>query len=44
MSTQTARVVPAFINILTGPADAVEDVAGLTLAAVGAYQVDTTMT
>lgn len=29
---------------LTDPADAVEDVAGLTLTAVGAQQVDTTMT
>lgn len=44
MSTQAARVVPAFINILTDPTDAVEDVARLTLAAVGAYQVDATMT
>lgn len=44
MSTQAARVVPAFINILTNPTDAVEDVASLTLAAVGAYQVDATVT
>lgn len=29
---------------LTDPTDAVEDVAGLTLTAVGAQQVDTTMT
>lgn len=44
MSAQTARVVPAFINILTCPFDAVEDVASLTLTAVGAQQVDATMT
>lgn len=44
MGTQAARVVPAFVNILTNPTDAVEDVASLTLTAVGAYQVDTTMT
>lgn len=44
MSTQAARVVSAFINILTNPTDAVEDVASLTLAAVGAYQVDTPVT
>lgn len=44
MSTQAAGVVPAFINILTSPGDAVEDVASLTLAAVGAYEIDTTMT
>lgn len=44
MSTQTARVVPAFIYILTKSSDAVEDVARLALAAVGAHQVDTAMT
>lgn len=44
MGAQAAGVVPAFINILTDPTDAVEDVAGLTLTAVGAQQVDTTMT
>lgn len=44
MSTQAAREVPAFIYILTSPRDAVKDVAGLTLTAVRAQQVDTTMT
>lgn len=44
MSTQAARVVPAFVNIFTNPTDAVEDVASFTLAAVGAHQVDTPMT
>lgn len=44
MSAQTARVVPAFICILTRSADAVEDVAGFTLTAIGAHQVNTTVT
>lgn len=44
MSTQAARVVPAFINILANSSDAVEDVASLTLTAIGAQQVNTTMT
>lgn len=44
MSTQAARVVSAFIDILTGPGHAVEDVSGLTLAAVRAHQVDAAMT
>lgn len=44
MSTQAARVVPAFINILTNTTDAVEGVASLTLAAERAYHVDATMT
>lgn len=44
MSTQAAGVVPAFIDILTETSDAVEDVAGFTLAAVRAYQVDATVT
>lgn len=44
MSAQAARVVPAFIDILTNPSDAIEDVAGLALTAVGAEQVDATVT
>lgn len=43
MSTQAARVVSALIYILTGSADAVEDVAGLTLTAIRTHQVNTTM-
>lgn len=43
MSTQATWVVSAFIDILTGPVDAVEDVSRLTLAAVRAHQVDTAM-
>lgn len=43
MSTQTTRVVPAFINIFTNATDAVKVVAGFTLTAVGAQQVDTTV-
>lgn len=44
MSTKTTRIVPAFINVLTYPGDAVEDVASLTLTAIRAQQVDATMT
>lgn len=44
MGTQATRVVPAFINILTNSTEAVEVVASLTLTAVRAQHVDTTMT
>lgn len=44
MSAQAAGVVPALICILTRSADAVEDVAGFTLTAVRAHQVNTTVT
>lgn len=44
MSAQAAGVVPALICILTRSADAVEDVSGFTLTAIGAHQVNTTVT
>lgn len=43
MSAQATGVVPALIYIVTCSADAVEDVAGFTLTAVGAHQVNTTV-
>lgn len=42
--TQATREMSAFINILTDPGDAVEGKATLAFTAVGAYQVNATMT
>lgn len=44
MSTQTTRVMPAFIDIFTKPSDAIEHVASFTLTSVRPQHVEACMT